>query len=59
VAAPAQLPPDIADFTGREDELAGLCRRLSDAHGNAMQVVAISGQAGSGKSTLAVRRDNA
>lgn len=54
VAMPAQLPPDIADFTGREDELARLCRSLADARGNAMPVVAISGQAGSGKSTLAV-----
>ncbi|MGI5499269.1 BTAD domain-containing putative transcriptional regulator [Lentzea sp. CA-135723] len=55
VVTPAQLPPDIADFAGRDDELAGLCRRLTGTGGGVVPVVAISGQAGAGKSTLAVR----
>ncbi|RDI19289.1 AfsR/SARP family transcriptional regulator [Lentzea flaviverrucosa] len=54
VTSPAQLPPDIADFAGRDDELARLCRRLTGTS-DVMPVVAISGQAGTGKSTLAVR----
>ncbi len=44
---PRQLPPDIADFTGRTEELARL-----GAGGR--PVIAIAGKPGSGKSTLAV-----
>ncbi len=55
---PAQLPADIADFTGRErhaDQLGGLLL-ASDATGSpgAVRVVVISGTAGLGKTTLAV-----
>jgi DNA-binding SARP family transcriptional activator/tetratricopeptide (TPR) repeat protein len=44
---PAQLPPDLAGFTGRDDEL----RRLDDLRDGA---VAVSGTAGVGKTALAV-----
>ncbi|MEV0645739.1 BTAD domain-containing putative transcriptional regulator [Phytomonospora sp. NPDC050363] len=49
-----QLPPDIADFTGREDELA----RIAEAAGAAADgpaVVCLSGMGGVGKTRLAVR----
>ena len=44
---PRQLPPDIADFTGRAAEL----RRLV---ASSAPIVALSGKPGAGKSTLAV-----
>lgn len=47
LAVPRQLPPDIADFTGRADEL----RRLTAIRA---PIIALSGQPGAGKSTLAV-----
>ncbi|MFE9425628.1 BTAD domain-containing putative transcriptional regulator [Kitasatospora sp. NPDC006697] len=50
---PAQLPADIADYTGR-DELGGLLRADLLAGGPAMPVVGLSGMGGVGKSTLAV-----
>ncbi|AHH95882.1 SARP family transcription regulator [Kutzneria albida DSM 43870] len=55
LVAPQQLPPDIADFTGRTEEV-GLVRERLDAAGGgaALRVCAISGKPGSGKSTLAV-----
>ncbi len=50
---PAQLPPDIEDFTGREDVLAEL-DRLLDAGGSGVgPVVVVSGPAGVGKTALA------
>jgi tetratricopeptide (TPR) repeat protein/transcriptional regulator with XRE-family HTH domain len=52
---PAQLPPDIGDFTGRADEVAAIGAHLTPpAAGLAARICAIAGQAGSGKSTLAV-----
>ncbi|MDQ2836373.1 MAG: NB-ARC domain-containing protein [Actinomycetota bacterium] len=42
------LPPDLADFTGRED----LLRRLGDRH---PQVTVLTGPVGMGKTALAVR----
>jgi len=36
---PAELPPDIADFTGRLDEVAELCRRLLNVDRPAATVV--------------------
>ncbi|MET0136154.1 MAG: BTAD domain-containing putative transcriptional regulator [Kibdelosporangium sp.] len=50
---PAQLPPDIADFTGREDMVEQLDALVV---GNAAAVVinAIAGTAGVGKTALAV-----
>jgi DNA-binding SARP family transcriptional activator/tetratricopeptide (TPR) repeat protein len=55
---PAQLPPDIAEFTGRGWELAELRVRISAAvsgeAGAAVVVCAIDGKPGIGKSALAV-----
>ncbi|MEV1329727.1 BTAD domain-containing putative transcriptional regulator [Micromonospora costi] len=51
---PWQTPADIADFIGRERELAE-CERWLEVPGNAaLRVVAICGRAGVGKSALAV-----
>ncbi len=53
---PAQLPPDIADFTGRDEDLAaleGLARDCDPAP--VMAVTAVAGTAGVGKTALAVR----
>ena len=58
-AAPApawpvcQLPPDIADFTGRDAELAELTEVLGSGAG--VPVAVLSGEPGAGKSSLAVR----
>ncbi|MFD9699158.1 BTAD domain-containing putative transcriptional regulator [Lentzea sp. NPDC059081] len=53
---PRQLPPDLASFTGRGDDLAQLDRLLPrGAAGRAVVISAIAGSAGVGKSTLAVR----
>ncbi len=52
-----QLPPDIADFTGREREVGALIAQLASASpesGPAPIVCAISGMAGVGKSALAI-----
>ncbi|MET8701367.1 BTAD domain-containing putative transcriptional regulator [Kitasatospora sp. NPDC004723] len=52
---PAQLPADIADFTGREQELDQLSERLIAAaggHGTCLAV--ISGMGGIGKTALAL-----
>ncbi|MDQ3989489.1 MAG: tetratricopeptide repeat protein, partial [Actinomycetota bacterium] len=54
-APPAQLPGDIADFTGREAQLALLRDLLSPGPRPAAVLVAgIAGKAGVGKTTLAV-----
>ncbi|MFI0424924.1 BTAD domain-containing putative transcriptional regulator [Spongiactinospora sp. 9N601] len=50
--SPAQLPLNIADFTGREGEVTALIERLKDD--TAVPVVVISGMGGVGKSALAV-----
>jgi DNA-binding SARP family transcriptional activator/tetratricopeptide (TPR) repeat protein len=50
----AQLPPSIADFTGRAAELARIEAILSSAGGHAPELIAISGKGGVGKTTLAV-----
>ena len=52
VAVPAQLPTDIADFTGRDDDVVALAGLLSGQPGTAVRVAAVSGPPGAGKSTL-------
>jgi tetratricopeptide (TPR) repeat protein len=54
---PAQLPPDISDFVGRELELGGLRRLVSEGitRGSALVISAIAGRPGVGKSVLARR----
>ena len=47
-----QLPPDIADFAGRDAELAELTALLD---GPGVPVAVLSGEPGAGKSALAVR----
>lgn len=55
VAARAQLPMDIREFTGRELELRQLFEALSpDDDGTAVAVSVITGMAGVGKTRLAV-----
>ncbi|MBB1245156.1 tetratricopeptide repeat protein [Streptomyces durbertensis] len=51
---PAQLPPSIADFTGRGEEVDRICTALRAAHEDAPALVAIAGKGGVGKTTLAV-----
>lgn len=54
--APRMLPPDIADFTGRRDELAQIRRLLLQARAgdSTPTVVMITGRGGVGKTTLAL-----
>jgi DNA-binding SARP family transcriptional activator len=53
---PKQMPASIADFTGRQTEVAGIVAILTEqAAGYAVPVVAVSGRGGVGKSSLAVR----
>ncbi|MFE7762195.1 BTAD domain-containing putative transcriptional regulator [Streptomyces sp. NPDC057438] len=51
---PAQLPSDIASFTGRTAELAALDRLLDQVGGGALTVGAVAGTGGVGKTALAV-----
>ncbi|GAB3408828.1 AfsR/SARP family transcriptional regulator [Flindersiella endophytica] len=56
LATPAQLPPDMYGFTGRETELHQLDSLLTASTGQSTAVVisAVSGTAGVGKTALAV-----
>jgi len=53
VLVPAQLPPDIAHFTGRDSQLTALTALAAQA-GSAVVITAIGGTAGIGKTALAV-----
>ncbi|MEV5280524.1 BTAD domain-containing putative transcriptional regulator [Streptomyces sp. NPDC052811] len=56
---PSQLPANIAAFTGRMDELAGLDRMLDDNYGSRpLAVGVVAGVAGVGKTALAVHWAN-
>lgn len=55
LARPAQLPPDTADFSGREEAVAELREALLGADRTALTVASVSGMGGIGKSTLALR----
>ncbi|GAA4891118.1 AfsR/SARP family transcriptional regulator [Streptomonospora salina] len=62
--APAQLPPDIADFTGRHEQVAQLRARIGEQAepGSAprpVAVSAVSGMGGIGKTALALRAAHA
>jgi DNA-binding SARP family transcriptional activator len=58
VPAPAQLPMDVADFTGRDDQVRHLCDLLSSASGDdesgAVRIALVAGSGGLGKTSLAV-----
>ncbi|MGI5430423.1 NB-ARC domain-containing protein [Streptomyces sp. CA-179760] len=59
---PAQLPCDLADFTGREAHLTAIEQGLTGGNGTAhgvVPVVAVSGRAGAGKTSLAVHAAHA
>ncbi|GAB2791465.1 AfsR/SARP family transcriptional regulator [Amycolatopsis magusensis] len=51
---PAELPPDIADFTGRDDEVAELIEVLTGPRPGTVAMAGIAGLGGLGKTTLAV-----
>lgn len=51
---PAQLPPDIVDFSGRLEQVSALTRMLGSEERTAMPLVVITGMGGVGKTTLAV-----
>ncbi|WP_438388880.1 BTAD domain-containing putative transcriptional regulator [Actinopolyspora saharensis] len=56
-SVPRQLPPDIADFTGREDQVEKLVSFLtsgSDKSASAPQTAVVMGRAGVGKTALAL-----
>jgi DNA-binding SARP family transcriptional activator len=55
VVPPAQLPPDITDFIGRQDVIAKV-RGVLDSHRDdtAVPIVSITGMPGVGKTTTAV-----
>jgi tetratricopeptide (TPR) repeat protein len=56
VTAMFQLPPDIAEFTGRESALRRICDLMAcEPRPSALVVCAVAGKGGVGKTTLVVR----
>jgi DNA-binding SARP family transcriptional activator len=55
LAHTAQLPRDIDDFTGREEELSELVATMRKAEVNGVRVAVLGGPPGAGKTALAVR----
>jgi DNA-binding SARP family transcriptional activator len=57
-SVPAQLPADVADFTGREDQIKHLCDLLAsggaEADPGAVRIALVAGSGGLGKTSLAV-----
>jgi tetratricopeptide (TPR) repeat protein/transcriptional regulator with XRE-family HTH domain len=53
--APAQLPADVAGFTGRHAEIAQLDELLAVAGSGGARMAVVSGTAGVGKTSLVVR----
>ncbi|MEO3805643.1 BTAD domain-containing putative transcriptional regulator [Nonomuraea sp. B1E8] len=51
---PAELPPDIAEFTGRDGEVAELTETLTKPRPGTVAMAGIAGMGGLGKTTLAV-----
>jgi len=58
VPPPAQLPADVADFTGRADQVKHLCDVLSSASADddpgVVRIALVAGSGGLGKTSLAV-----
>ncbi|MGH3940824.1 MAG: BTAD domain-containing putative transcriptional regulator [Pseudonocardiaceae bacterium] len=56
VTPPAQLPSDLADFTGRDAELAAIAQHMITAvdRSGMVPIATIAGKAGVGKTALAV-----
>jgi DNA-binding SARP family transcriptional activator len=58
VPVPAQLPADVADFTGRDDQVKHLCDVLSggsaDDDPGVVRIALVAGSGGLGKTSLAV-----
>ncbi len=56
--SPAQLPADVADFTGRDEQVKRLCDLLSGAGASsdpgAVRIAVVAGAGGLGKTSLAV-----
>jgi DNA-binding SARP family transcriptional activator len=63
VAAPAQLPADTADFTGRDEQIRVLCETLGaqpdGARPGAVVISAVAGMGGIGKTALAIHAAHA
>jgi DNA-binding SARP family transcriptional activator len=53
-ARPAQLPPDVSDFTGRDEQVAMAVAAVVPAGGATVPVLAVYGKPGVGKTALAV-----
>lgn len=52
---PAELPPAIGSFTGRDDEMERIGSALTGSQGRSVPVVTINGPGGIGKSALAIQ----